>query len=312
MNDNKSPQTQWLKKHYLVAKQGLAAHCIQKPIWHWLLRKEKVLFWSHQQGDREQGSNLLTQVSFKRLGEKRLVYKSTGRASFDWRALDLGHLWKDMVRGFSTRSSWDKRPFASERVPVFKFWSCPSRVVLEGGGKGGFGSGCNWRSNCLLWTCFSCMTCGFGLCLWKATQYLVRNRTERVWTDSAVTITLFMGQEFGSNTAKWFWLRVSQDFAVISSFDWGRIHFQAHSCGCWQIAWVAIRHGSCFHSEQVIWRKERVGEGGKKNTQGRNYSLYNLISEVTSCNFCYILFDRNKSLSPAHTQHQRICEHDIF
>lgn len=28
-----------------------------------------------------------------------------------------------MVRDFSTRSSWNNGPFASERILVFKFWS---------------------------------------------------------------------------------------------------------------------------------------------------------------------------------------------
>lgn len=41
----------------------------------------------------------------------------------------------------------------------------------------------------------------------------------------------------------------------------------------------------------------------RENPTQMPQSFYNLVSEVTSYNFCHILFTRNMSLSPAHSEH---------
>ena len=38
-------------------------------------------------------------LNFDELGEDKLSYRSAGRAGFDWRALELGHLWLNVVKG---------------------------------------------------------------------------------------------------------------------------------------------------------------------------------------------------------------------
>lgn len=38
-------------------------------------------------------------LNFDELGEDKLSYRSAGRAGFDWRALELGHLWLSVVKG---------------------------------------------------------------------------------------------------------------------------------------------------------------------------------------------------------------------
>lgn len=69
-------------------------------------------------------------------------------------------------------------PFASERVPEFKFWSCPGPFVLGvGGGKTLVWSVAGGQSS-LLRTCFSLVACSFSLLSLKNNSVpLKQNRT---------------------------------------------------------------------------------------------------------------------------------------
>lgn len=76
----------------------------------------------------------------KRLGEQ--VYRSTGGTNFNWRTLELGHLWIFVDSGY----------LASKRVPVFKFRLCCDPFILWEWGD--FVSRWSWRSDfclCMLW-----------------------------------------------------------------------------------------------------------------------------------------------------------------
>lgn len=53
-------------------------------------------------------------------------YVDTGKASFNWKTLELGHLWQ----GTSALIFLDNGLFASEKIPALKFLLWPSPLVL--------------------------------------------------------------------------------------------------------------------------------------------------------------------------------------
>lgn len=67
-----------------------------------------------------------------------LIYGSASGAGFDWRVLEFGHLWWDMVRGFSTEFSWTWALHFWKSSGV-KSRSCPCPLVPREAGQN-FGS----------------------------------------------------------------------------------------------------------------------------------------------------------------------------
>ena len=77
------------------------------------------------------------------------------------------------------------------------------------------------------------------------------------------------------------------------------------SCSAWglSISYLSLtcRAASC-HGNWLCW-EEVIWERGRENTQEwKPQSFNNLTSEVTSHDFCHILFIRSKLLSAAHTR----------
>ena len=63
----------------------------------------------------------------------------------------------------------------------------------------------------------------------------------------------------------------------------------------------AVWHGSWLRSEQASQKVKKVSDQ-------KPQSFCNLISEMTSCQFYYVLLSRGKLLDPAHTQEKRMSQ----
>lgn len=123
-------------------------------------------------------------------------------------------------------------------------------------------------------------------------------------------------------------IKMSARAAVTSRLNWGRICFEADSRGCWQESWAIglqalgpcwLLAGDCLQflapwasplcSSHGIWSpSEWASEQSQRECKNdrKVFVFCNLISEGTSHHFCCILFIRNKSRGPAHTQKERI------
>lgn len=101
---------------------------------------------------------------------------------------------------------------------------------------------------------------------------------------------------------------------VISRLNWGWICLQAHSSGCSQdsVAPLVSCHVGSPQGSSLMAADIPLSEWeGKRETLSEKTSVivfYSLILAVTSHNFCHVLFIRNKSLSPAHTQKEGITQ----
>ena len=82
-----------------------------------------------------------------------------------------------MVRCGQGLQHWifvDNVPFSSERVLVFKFWSCPGPLVLlSGEGHETLVPGATGVQNSLICAGFGCMTCSFVLLSLKKLSILL-------------------------------------------------------------------------------------------------------------------------------------------
>lgn len=74
-------------------------------------------------------------------------------------------------------------------------------------------------------------------------------------------------------------------------------------CLCSLKTWYLTSHRASNMNEgkrgEERWREKEHWGGGEDGRTRRDYNLFITISEVTSYNCCYILFERSKSLSPA-------------
>lgn len=94
--------------------------------------------------------------------------------------------------------------------------------------------------------------------------------------------------------------------AGLSRLDWGRVCFCIHSGGCWQgsVPHKQLAGGlSQLFATWASWSSAHKMEAGflqreKVCPRMKLPSFSNIILEVTSHYFCFVLFSRNKSLNP--------------
>lgn len=133
-------------------------------------------------------------------------------------------------------------------------------------------------------------------------------------------LTAPMGQESMHGLAGSLWRRVSHETTVelsagavvLSRFDWGRtfphsLTWPLQASGAFWLSPVHIRvafsnsqHGSWLPLNKALRQRERQRKRGRDPARQKSPSFYNFL-EVTSHNFCHILFIRSQSLGSVHT-----------
>ena len=130
-----------------------------------------------------------------------------------------------------------------------------------------------------------------------------------------------VAQESGSGLSGWFWLKVTPEItvqlsarAVVSSIGvstselthvalgWPqKIHFQDYTYASFHRTASLMAVGfPKVSQERARFKIEQESE--QEYPRQKPQSFYNLISKGVKHYFCHIVFFRNESLSPAHTQ----------
>ena len=149
-------------------------------LWHWLLRKESVLLqgqWARRQEAGLKSVSLiwgsLTPLWVRGRG---LGCWSTSRAGV------VGGFWNLAFHSEDGKGVFlDNRPFASERVPMFRYQFCEGEETLV------LAVEINIISSVRASPAWLVLLIR---CLWKETQYLVRNRIRPVWVWLASQLVL--------------------------------------------------------------------------------------------------------------------------
>lgn len=161
-------------------------------------------------------------------------------------------------------------------------------------------------------TAFSTVSLSFTLQKHCICYLLLCNIFPQIWlliTTNIYYLAVFVGWKFRSSLAGWFWFRVSHEILVklsvwsqslqgsaedsASKFTHKDVpHYVGLSSDC--LGLLMVCHVDCWR-ERGKEEKEREREVGG-GTQDESCSLfYNLISEVTSYNFCHILLTGSMS-----------------
>lgn len=133
-----------------------------------------------------------------------------------------------------------------------------------------------------------------------------------------------VGQKSGNSLAGRLWLGVSNKAAikvfvraiVTSRFNWGKIHFQNHSCSYWWdsgLLWLLAKHTLPYrplHRTPHTWQPT-ASEHASKRRESMLETEAVIFSEMyfpTCHRLCHILCDRSRSLNPAHAPGEVIAQ----